>query len=140
MTEQEIWLKAWYAAIACENCPSKTATEIADKCLQAYKERFPAPEPVINKTEVNRELLGAANDALRALIWCSGSDDFCEGGKAYVGWENLAQPAIDRLQKVLQDKQFSGIYVQKLDEYGNYVGERLCDGELNFKSQDSPRP
>jgi hypothetical protein len=134
MTEQEIWLKAWLAAIACDNCDSKTATEIADKCLEAHKQRFPEQEAKVNRRGVNRELLQAAKSALDALIWCGGSDDFCEGGKAYVGWENLAQPAIDRLQNVL--KRLTVVYVQKLDEQGNYVGAPVFDGELSFNGQD----
>lgn len=30
-----------------------------------------------------------------ALIWCSGSADFGEGGQARKGWLNLCQPLID---------------------------------------------
>lgn len=56
MTEQEVWLNAWYAAIACDNCGSKTATEIADRCLEACKERFPEPE--LPKVEYPKEIYG----------------------------------------------------------------------------------
>jgi hypothetical protein len=134
MTEQEIWLKTWLAAITCENCGSKSATEIADKCLEAYKQRFPEQEAKVNKREANRELLQAAKSALDALIWCGGSDDFCEGGKAYVGWENLAQPAIDRLQNVL--KPLTVGCAIKLPEPVTYVGAPVFDGELSFNGQD----
>lgn len=30
-----------------------------------------------------------------ALIWCSGSEDFNDGGKAVIGWRKLARPAIE---------------------------------------------
>ena len=30
-----------------------------------------------------------------ALIWCSGSDDFAQGGKAVVGWHKICKPLID---------------------------------------------
>ncbi len=34
-----------------------------------------------------------------ALIWCSGSDDFQEGGKARVGWLKLGAPLLEALAK-----------------------------------------
>jgi len=36
-----------------------------------------------------------------ALIWCSGSFDFSPEGKAYMGWKNLAVPAIELSGRVL---------------------------------------
>lgn len=32
-----------------------------------------------------------------ALVWCSGSADFQEGGRARVGWLKLCQPLLDTL-------------------------------------------
>lgn len=37
-----------------------------------------------------RELEAALTEHQEALIWCSGSDDFQEGGKARVGWLKIA--------------------------------------------------
>lgn len=42
----------------------------------------------------NTSLLQAVGVAVEALIWCSGSEDFNEGGKAREGWVNVAQPAL----------------------------------------------
>jgi len=36
------------------------------------------------------------NEKLReALIWCSGSEDFAEGGKARKGWLKICKPLLD---------------------------------------------
>ena len=32
---------------------------------------------------------------LEALLWCSGSRDFCVGGQARQGWEKPCKPLID---------------------------------------------
>ena len=43
------------------------------------------------------EVLEAENARLReALIWCSGSNDFNEGGVARVGWLKLCAPLLAR--------------------------------------------
>ena len=43
------------------------------------------------------EALEAENARLReALIWCSGSNDFNEGGVARVGWLKLCAPLLSR--------------------------------------------
>lgn len=43
------------------------------------------------------EALEAENARLReALIWCSGSNDFNEGGVARVGWLKLCAPLLAR--------------------------------------------
>jgi len=31
-----------------------------------------------------------------ALIWCSGSEDFAEGGKAEKGWKKICQPLLKK--------------------------------------------
>jgi len=33
-----------------------------------------------------------------ALIWCSGSEDFQEGGKARKGWIKICKPLLDNMQ------------------------------------------
>jgi|LakMenE01Jun11ns_1017448.scaffolds.fasta_scaffold9890515_5 hypothetical protein len=39
---REVWMRAWLASIAKSDTTSYGATEIADKCLNAYTERFGA--------------------------------------------------------------------------------------------------
>ena len=129
MTEQEIWLKAWCASIS--SSLDADATKAADECLKAYKKRFPEPEPQAQARNVNRDLFQAAEQALTALIWCSGSDDFCEGGKAHEGFVGLARPAMKRLREVL--KGISVVYVQKLNEQGDDVGAPIFDWNLDSK-------
>lgn len=40
--EQEVWMRAWAGVASAPNCYSPdSATKWADKCLEAYKRRFP---------------------------------------------------------------------------------------------------
>jgi hypothetical protein len=49
----------------------------------------------------------ALRECLGALIWTSGSDDFCPGGKARKGWVLMGNPAIEKgyaaLETALRD-------------------------------------
>lgn len=136
MTEQEIWLKAWCASIS--SSLDADATIAADECLKAYKERFTEPEAKVNRREVNRELFQAAEQALMQLIWCSGANDFAEGGIAHEAFVRKTRPTIDRLREVL--KRVSIVYVQKLDEYSEPIGEPVFGGGLNFTTQAAHHP
>lgn len=49
-----------------------------------------------DRTSKNREK--EVSEIKEALIWCSGSDDFQEGGKARIGWLKICQPLIDKPQ------------------------------------------
>lgn len=40
-----------------------------------------------------------------ALVWCSGSADFQEGGRARVGWLKLCQPLLDTLTPKEQESE-----------------------------------
>jgi hypothetical protein len=40
LKEEDVWLKAFCAAVSSNDCSSETAIRIADKCLAAFKERF----------------------------------------------------------------------------------------------------
>ena len=58
------------------------------------------PEVAVLAPEVAQAL--TAKDARiaeleSALVWCSGSADFQEGGRARVGWLKLCQPLLDTL-------------------------------------------
>lgn len=42
LTDQEVWVRAWSGVASAPNCYSPdSATKWADKCLEAYKHRFP---------------------------------------------------------------------------------------------------
>lgn len=48
------------------------------------------------RVTAERDAARAGEDELAgALIWCSGSEDFSDGGKAVIGWLKLARPAIE---------------------------------------------
>ena len=47
-------------------------------------------------TMSEEELKAKLDEAIEALIWCSGSADFGDGGKARVGWLKICKPIIDR--------------------------------------------
>lgn len=46
---------------------------------------------MMSKKELQKEI----EKLKEALIWCSGSDDFQEGGKARIGWLKLCKPLLD---------------------------------------------
>jgi hypothetical protein len=46
----------------------------------------------MTKNEMQRLL----NDYKEALIWCSGSEDFQEGGKAREGWLKICKSLLDK--------------------------------------------
>ncbi len=49
---------------------------------------------------------------LKAIIWCSGSNDFQTDGVASVGWERLCRPLIQELQDALGEHPMKAIRVQ----------------------------
>jgi len=49
-------------------------------------------DELVNENIILKEKI---NQYIEALIWCSGSNDFNEGGKARAGWIKLCKPLID---------------------------------------------
>lgn len=65
----------------------------------------------------------AENERLReALEWCSGSDDFNEGGKAREGWLKLCRPLLEGTQECPN--------CHNANKYGDYEGPScpVCEG------------
>ena len=58
----------------------------------------------------NRELISLVEELTIGLIWCGGSDDFAQGGKAVQGWDNGIKPLIinakERIKKIKEDKDY----------------------------------
>lgn len=55
---------------------------------------------ITNKLWIEYAALEAKLEALKdALIWCSGSDDFNEGGTAREGWLKVCQPLLAAAQE-----------------------------------------
>ena len=47
--------------------------------------------------EAVKPLLRQRRDAAEALLWASGSPDFNPGGRAELGWNEIARPAIEAI-------------------------------------------
>jgi hypothetical protein len=76
----------------------------------------------------------AAQQALEALIWTTGSEDFSEGGKAREGALNLLFPAITALRTALAEDAMQRLtdVQQEMDCYGDgnvYRGQRSKDSQ-----------
>lgn len=57
--------------------------------------RLEAPDAVV--TDVSAIVMAHIAKLEEALIWCSGSPDFGEGGQAREGWLKLCKPLLDNL-------------------------------------------
>lgn len=55
-------------------------------------------ETIKEYEETMRKQHAIINKLLDALLWCSGSGDFNEGGQARKGWLKLCQPIIDEFR------------------------------------------
>lgn len=64
--------------------------------LDAERALATAEQPRTEPPTEPDALLSWAREALDALIWCSGSGDFGEGGQAEVGWKRGPAKAIER--------------------------------------------
>lgn len=63
--------------------------------LMAYKERRSAAEPIVRAL-------------IEALTWAAGAEDFQEPhGRAYVGWNRIAAPAVKRARAWLNEEEVS---------------------------------
>lgn len=71
---------------------TKERDEAEDELLQ-YRTKWLAQSKRANQAEAEVERLR------EALIWCSGSDDFQESGKARAGWLKLCAPLLKALQR-----------------------------------------
>ena len=60
-------------------------------------------EVELNEYQAENELMFQLLEQLyEMLIWCGGSEDFQEGGKARIGWEKGAIPTLERTGKYLK--------------------------------------
>ena len=79
---------------------NERAAKVWRAALEAGQQDWPKPIDDRAATAViarEFEALEAENARLReALIWCSGSNDFNEGGVARVGWLKLCAPLLAR--------------------------------------------
>ncbi len=74
------------------------ASEIAlKKAAQAWCK--PTTSEKIMDPVLAEEFAEIIDEYREALIWCSGSEDFAEGGKARIGWLKVAEPLIRQPQK-----------------------------------------
>jgi hypothetical protein len=52
-------------------------------------------EAKYNTRPIEDALQARIDELVDALIWCSGSPDFCPGGQAREGWVKLCQPLLN---------------------------------------------
>ena len=57
-----------------------------------------------NTRPIEDALQARIDEMVDALVWCSGSADFAENGKARTGWIEMCQPLIDAELKEKQNE------------------------------------
>ena len=95
LTPAEIAAQCW--------CDPRTSDRVMDTALgQVFAEKIEALQNQLAEAQADMRTLA------EALIWCSGSADFCPGGTARIGWVKgpqavLARPGVKRVMEEEQD-------------------------------------
>ena len=55
----------------------------------------PKTEKFVLIPEVTEEFARIIDEYKEALMWCSGSADFGQGGKAEIGWKKICKPLLN---------------------------------------------
>jgi len=79
--------------------PSETSLQIAARIWCE-----PSCEKITMDPTLATEFARAIDQYREALIWCSGSSDFNEGGGARIGYVNLCVPLIDGTFNSIESK------------------------------------